>query len=84
MAKQPWTTAEYRVLSAQRTWAIGIPEVPGGYYATRHMTNAFNRVVTGSMDARETLLDYIDEINKELTSKREEMGLPTIDDVKGY
>lgn len=84
MYKQAWSNSEYRILTAQRTWAQGVPEVPGGYYTTRHMNNAFKRVATGVMDARETLLDYIDDINQELTNKREEMGLPTLNDVSDY
>lgn len=32
-------------------------------------------------DPRETLLDYIDDINSELTKKRTEMGIITADDI---
>ena len=59
----------------------GIPEVPGGYYTLRHADNAFNRTYTLMTDPRETLLDYLDEINAELTKKRQEMGISTIDDI---
>ncbi len=77
--RQPWSAEEARVINEQRSWAKGIPEVPGGYFTTRHMTNAFNRVVNDVYDARETLLDYIDDINAELTNKRKEMGLRYIE-----
>ncbi len=79
--QQAWTMDEYKLLMAQRSWAEGVPEVPGGYYTTRHMDNAFNRTYTEMTDPRETLLDYIDDINNELTKKRTEMGIPTVDDI---
>jgi ABC-type glycerol-3-phosphate transport system substrate-binding protein len=75
MYLQPWSAEEARILNEQRYWAKGIPEVPGGYFTTRHMENAFKRVVNDVYDARETLLDYLDDINAELTNKRKEMGL---------
>lgn len=81
MYKQPWTNSQYQLLSVQRSWAKGIPEVPGGYYTLRHADNAFNRTYTLMTDPRETLLDYLDEINAELTKKRQEMGISTIDDI---
>lgn len=79
---QPWSNTMYQILSIQRSWTKGNPEVPGGYYTARHMENAFNRTYTLMTDPRETLLDYIDEINNELTKKRVEMGIPTIGDIE--
>ncbi len=81
MYQQAWSMDEYKLLMTQRSWAQGIPEVPGGYYTTRHMDNAFNRTYTKMTDPRETLLDYIDDINSELTKKRTEMGIITADDI---
>ena len=81
MYNQAWSTDDYKMLMAQRAWAKGIPEVPGGYYTTRHMDNAFNRTYTNKTDPRETLLDYIDDINAELTKKRAEMGIITADQI---
>ena len=45
------------------------------------MDNAFNRTYTNKTDPRETLLDYIDDINAELTKKRAEMGIITADQI---
>ena len=81
MYNQAWSTDDYKMLMAQRAWAKGIPEVPGGYYTTRHMDNAFNRTYTNKTDPRETLLDYIDDINAELTKKRAEMCIITADQI---
>jgi ABC-type glycerol-3-phosphate transport system substrate-binding protein len=82
MYSQPWSNEMYQILSIQRSWAKGVPEVPGGYYTTRHMDNAFNRTYTMMTDPRETILDYIDDINNELTKKRTEMGISTINDIQ--
>lgn len=81
MYQQAWSTDEYKLLMTQRSWAEGVPEVPGGYYTTRHIENAFNRTYSLMTDPRETLLDYIDDINNELTKKRTEMGIITADQI---
>ncbi|MCL2638127.1 MAG: extracellular solute-binding protein [Oscillospiraceae bacterium] len=72
-----WNARDSAVLEAQWDWIIGIPEVPGGYYAGRHIVNAVRRVINDSVDMRETLLDYTRQINDELTRKRREFGLNT-------
>lgn len=78
---QGWSTEELNVILTARSWTDGIPEVPGSYYTERHMQNAFTRTYNIRTDPRETLLDYIDEINLELTKKRTEFGLTTAKDV---
>jgi ABC-type glycerol-3-phosphate transport system substrate-binding protein len=70
-----WGASEMAVLSEQRSWTIGTPEVPGGYYVSRHITNAVRRVLNEGEDTRETLLDYSRTINDELVKKRKEFGL---------
>jgi len=72
-----WNARDSAVLEAQWAWVVGTPEVPGGYYAGRHIVNAVRRVINDSVDIRETLLDYTRSINDELTRKREEFGLET-------
>ncbi|MDR2095591.1 MAG: extracellular solute-binding protein [Treponema sp.] len=70
-----WGAEEMAVLREQRSWTVGTPEVPGGYYVTRHITNAVRRVLNEGEDTRETLLDYSLTINDELIKKRKEFGL---------
>jgi ABC-type glycerol-3-phosphate transport system substrate-binding protein len=70
-----WGANEMAVLSEQRSWTVGTPEVPGGYYVSRHITNAVRRVLNEGEDTRETLLDYSRTINDELIKKRKEFGL---------
>jgi ABC-type glycerol-3-phosphate transport system substrate-binding protein len=70
-----WGAEERAVLSEQRLWTVGTPEVPGSYYVWRHVTNAVRRVLNEGEDTRETLLDYTRTINDELIKKRKEFGL---------
>ena len=71
----PWSSDEMAVLKEQWSWTEQVPEIPGGYFVTRHITNAARKVYNEKQDPRETLLDYVDTINDEITKKREEFGL---------
>lgn len=75
LALIPWSTAFYNELSTQLDNVVGIPEVPGGYFTPRNFNNAFRATVYDSQDARETLLQYVEVINDEITRKRKEFGL---------
>lgn len=75
----PWSGSFYKELYSQMNDVTCIPEVPGGYFTTRHFNNAFRKVIYKSGNPRETLLEYTKEIDREITDKREEFGL----DVKG-
>jgi len=70
-----WGSEQMAVLDEQRQWTVGVPEVPGGYFVSRHVTNAARRILNEGQDTRETLLDYTITINDELTKKRREFGL---------
>jgi ABC-type glycerol-3-phosphate transport system substrate-binding protein len=70
-----WGAEQMAVLTEQRSWTIGTPEVPGGYYVGRHISNAVRRILNEGEDTRETLLDYTITINDELIKKRKEFGL---------
>lgn len=70
-----WNAENSAVLKSQWEWVIGVPEVPGGYYASRHIVNAVRKVINKNEDTRETLLDYNRTINEELKKKRDEFGL---------
>ena len=74
-ARLPWSTAQMYVINTQRDWTLGTPEVPGGYYVTRHILNAIRRVINDNVDTRETILDFNIVINRELINKRREFGL---------
>ncbi|MBR2489804.1 MAG: extracellular solute-binding protein [Clostridia bacterium] len=75
LAEIPWSTAFYKEISNQLQNVVGIPEVPGGYFTPRNFNNAFRATVYDAQDARETLLQYVEIINDEITRKRKEFGL---------
>jgi ABC-type glycerol-3-phosphate transport system substrate-binding protein len=70
-----WGSEQMAVLDEQRSWTVGTPEVPGGYFVNRHITNAVRRILNEGEDTRETMLDYSLTINDELIKKRKEFGL---------
>lgn len=70
-----WTSEQKAALKQQWNWVDGTPEVPGGYLMSRHINNAFRKIVYNDADLRETLGEYKVIIDKELTLKREEYGL---------
>jgi len=72
-----WSSKDRDILKEQWKWVKCNPEVPGGYYTSRHITNAVRAVMNRNDDARETLLDYTRDINDEITKKRIEFGLET-------
>lgn len=85
----PWPVTDYENLKAQFETVRGIPEVPGGYFTGRHLLNAFYKVVVNSADQkvlginipgekaepRETIVEYVQYIQEEISAKREEFGL---------
>lgn len=73
----PWSSADYRQLSAQLQWVKAIPELPGSYYLERNIKNAFYTVYDDKEDPREVLQDSVITMNDEITSKRREFGLST-------
>ncbi len=74
-----WSSKESAALKEQWKEAFGLPEVAGGYYVSRHITNAIRNVMNQNEDPRETILDYARTIDEELTNKRKEFGLKTIE-----
>ena len=83
VSRLPWPVEDYHNLSTQWASVRGTPEVPGGYYTGRHLNNAFRAVVYNGDDPRETLLDYVRDIDGELSAKRREFGLPTYEELMG-
>ncbi|MDD5900782.1 MAG: extracellular solute-binding protein, partial [Lachnospiraceae bacterium] len=71
----PWSADQMAILREQWSWTEQVPEVPGGYFVSRHITNAARKVYNEKQDPRETLLDYTDTINDEIEKKRIEFGL---------
>ena len=71
----PWTNEELEILREQWKNVQELPEVPGGYYVTRNIDNAFRACVYRHENPREMLLKWTAETNKEIARKRKEYGL---------
>ncbi|WP_051250713.1 extracellular solute-binding protein [Paenibacillus harenae] len=69
----PWTKTEFDRLMDQWAYATGTPEVPGGYYVTRSI--GFASALAYTNGDPESLLDYVKEVNDEITRKRREFKL---------
>ena len=80
MAGLPWPSRDFSNLKIQLASARAMPEVPGGYFVSRHVDNAFRTVIYDNKDAREVLYDYALTINKEIDTKRKEFQLPLYQD----
>ena len=76
----PWTKQEYDNIMYQFNSLSAKPEMPGGYIITRYVTFAYQAVYNDKKDAVQEMYSYIDEINAELTRKRKEFELATMED----
>lgn len=76
-----WNSKQITILEESMEQTVGVPEVPGSYYTSRHIANSTRRVINDKDDARETLIDYTRKINEELTRKRQEFNLPLDEDI---
>ena len=75
LASLSWTTSEYKNLMSQFQNLKAIREYPGGYIIGRYVNFAFLAVYNSNADPTESMLDYIVEINKEITRKRKEFDM---------
>lgn len=70
-----WSRAEQAKLTGQWKQVKEIPELPGGYYTSRNIDNAFREVVFQMGNARESLFYWNKDINEEIKRKRYEFGV---------
>lgn len=70
-----WPKACKEIFSKQMNELTAVENVPGSYFLSRNITNAFRAVVYKSVDPTDALYDYTYKINQELTQKRKEFGL---------
>ncbi|MBE6546625.1 MAG: extracellular solute-binding protein [Ruminococcaceae bacterium] len=75
----PWTADEYEQISYQFNSLASIPNYPGSYIVGRYTQFAFLDAYNSHADPATALQGYITTINKEITRKREEFGLETLD-----
>lgn len=68
-----WRKDDLKVIKESLSHIKAQPIVLGSYYTTRHVTNAWNRVVVSkSQSVRDSLEDTVKAINKELKRRREQ------------
>ena len=78
LASMPWTTEEYVEVSKQFSNLASVPNYPGAYYIDRYTNFAFLDAYNNGADPVTELLSYINTINKEITRKRQEFHLETL------
>ncbi|MBR2907457.1 MAG: extracellular solute-binding protein [Clostridia bacterium] len=79
LADMPWTSEELLQLGTQFNKLASIPNYPGSYIIGRYTNFAFLSAYNSSADPSEELLSYITTINKEITRKRDEFDLETLE-----
>ena len=70
-----WPRQDLEILAEQSRLVKGVPEVPGSYFMTRHIENAFRSVINKGDVPGESLLHYAQIIDREITYKRQELKL---------
>ena len=75
----PWTTDEIKQIKLQFNNLASIPNYPGSYIIERYAKFAYMAAINNDADPVEELLKYINVINKEITRKRSEFDLETLD-----
>ena len=75
----PWTTAELKQIKAQFENLASVPNYPGSYILGRYTQFAFLSAYNDNANPSEALMSYITTINKEITRKRKEFGLETLE-----
>ncbi|MCQ2353692.1 MAG: extracellular solute-binding protein [Clostridia bacterium] len=79
LKSMPWTNKEYTNLISQFDNLASIPNYPGAYIIGRYTKFAFLNAYNDAANPVNELLGYIATINKEITRKRNEFGLETLE-----
>lgn len=74
-----WTGKDRQAIETQINILRGIPQIPGGYFTERNLNFAKLAVINNDTNPREALMEYSDDITEEITIKRKEFGLPTVE-----
>ena len=80
LASLPWTTAELKQIQAQFNNLGSVPNYPGAYIIDRYTNFAFLSAYNDNANPSDSLLAYINTINKEIERKRNEFNLETLSD----
>ena len=75
----PWTSREYSQLMKQMDITSAVTQYPGSYILARYTSFAFLNSYNNNADPVDSLLEYINTINKEINRKRTEFNLETLE-----
>ena len=70
-----WSKEEAKVLTTQWEQVYNVKEIPGNYYIARALTSAIRNTIDKGTSIRFNVSKYNNDINSEITRKREEFGL---------
>ena len=73
-----WSTVEQQSILAAWEHVTDYAKIPGDYYITRMVNNAFRAVVYKNENPREAMLRYSTEMDKEIQRKRVEYNVEEI------
>ena len=79
LASMPWTADEYIEVKKQFDNLLAIENYPGFYYVGRHTSFAFLAAYNDDKDPTAEILRYVNTINAEITRKRQEFNLETVE-----
>ncbi len=79
LKSQPWPAKDRKALEECFEWVMTTYNMPGGYISSRYVGFAYNNAYNEGVAPIPALLQYIDQINAELTRKRREFDLPTLE-----
>ncbi len=79
LEKLPWTNEELQRIRAQFNNLASVPNYPGRYIITRYTEFAFLSAYNDNADPQQAIRSHITAINKEITRKRAEFGLETLE-----
>ena len=71
-ARMGWEASDLEILLAQREQIMEIPEVPGSYYLTRAVDQAYWNVINGKSSIKDSLNKWGKEANIEIARKIDE------------
>ena len=79
LKSMPWTSDELVEVEKQFDNLLAIENYPGFYYVGRHTQFAFLAAYNNDKDPTTELLRYVNTINAEITRKRQEFNLETVE-----
>ncbi|MGG1515518.1 extracellular solute-binding protein [Paenibacillus oryzisoli] len=86
LAAMPWPSEDMAAIEEQNRWVKNVPNVPGGYFLSREMEFAWNRVVVDKLPPKDSLDKGAISLEKEMQRKQSNLGITASDalDIRSY